>query len=189
MPSCRSAQRFPRRAPGGSPSSWTRVPPALMTAKFSRYWRNPQDTCSQNPRHVFSEVAEAPQAATTQTHPTGRPWNRKKWQNPQDTCSKNPGACFFWGRRSAAGSHHQTHRAGDHKLVSKQCQRRTLSKNSGAKPCQRNILSKSYILTVSDGIFWVSPVYLLYLMECFKLKGKGRVTGKGSCNRKRYMYI
>ena len=26
-------------------------------------------------------------------------------------------------------------------------------------------------------------------MECFKLKGKGRVTGKGSCNRKRYIYI
>jgi hypothetical protein len=41
-----------------------------------------------------------------------------------------------------------------------------------------NMLSKSYILTVSDGIFWVSPIYLLYLMECFKFKGKGRVTGK-----------
>ena len=103
----------------------------------------------------------------------------KIWLNWQYTCSKNPGASFFWGRRSAAGSDHQTHKAGDHNLVSKQCQRKTLSKNSGAKPCQRNILSKSYILTVSDGIFWVSPIYLLYLMECFKLKGKGRVTGKG----------
>ena len=40
-----------------------------------------------------------------------------------------------------------------------------MSKNSGAKPRQRNILSKSYILTVSDGMF--------------ELKGKGRVTGKG----------
>ena len=113
----------------------------------------------------------------------------KIWLNWQYTCSKNPGASFFWGRRSAAGSDHQTHRAGDHNLVSKQCQRKTLSKNSGAKPCQRNILSKSYILTVSDGIFWVSPIYLLYLMECFKLKGKGRVTGKGLCNRKRCMYV
>ena len=103
----------------------------------------------------------------------------KNRQHPQDTCSKKPGVCFFWGRRSAAGSDHQTHRAGDHNLVSKQCQRKTLSKNSGAKPCQRNILSKSYILTVSDGIFWVSPIYLLYLMECFKLKGKGRVNEKG----------
>ena len=61
----------PPTCPAGSPSPWTRVPPALMTTKFSRYW-----------------------------------------PNPQDTCSKNPGACFFWGRRSAAGSHHQSHSSG-----------------------------------------------------------------------------
>ena len=103
----------------------------------------------------------------------------KIWLNWQYACSKEPGASFFWGCRSAAGSDLQTHKAGDPNVVSKQCQRRTLSKNSGAKPCQRNILSKSYILTVSDGIFWVSPIYLLYLMECFELKGNGCATGQG----------
>ena len=38
MPSGCPAQRFPRDRPGGSPSTWTRVPPAQMTTKFSRYW-------------------------------------------------------------------------------------------------------------------------------------------------------
>ena len=58
-------------------------------------------------RH-FSEVAEAPQAATT--------------------------------RRTGLG-------------ITIWCQKKTLSKNSGAKPCQSNILSKSCILTLSDGMF------------------------------------
>jgi len=38
-----------------------------------------QNTCSKIQGCVFSEVAEAPQAARTQTHPAGRPWNRQKW--------------------------------------------------------------------------------------------------------------
>ena len=37
MPSGGAAQRFPERAPGGSPSPWARVSPAQMTTKFSRY--------------------------------------------------------------------------------------------------------------------------------------------------------
>ena len=32
---------------------------------------------------------------------------------------KNPGACFFWGRRSAAGSHHQSHSSGGTKKTVK----------------------------------------------------------------------
>ena len=32
-----------------------------------------QNTCSKIPGRAFSEVAEAPQAATTQTHRAGRP--------------------------------------------------------------------------------------------------------------------
>ena len=52
---------------------------------------------------VFSEVAEAPQAAATQTH---RAWGALKSlkMTKSTRYSKNPGACFFWGRRSAAGS-------------------------------------------------------------------------------------
>ena len=39
---------------------------------------NTQNTCSKFPGRAFSEVAEAPQAATTQTHPAGRPQNRQE---------------------------------------------------------------------------------------------------------------
>ena len=174
MPSCRSAQRFPQRAPGGSPSPWGPVSPG---------WHSDQG--SQNPRiafefrlwkmirsiipYLFAENLDARLAGIVIW--SDYPLLEKKssgdsnWQNMTKLTIymlNKSWASFFWGRRSAAGSDHQTHRAGDHNLVSKQCQRKTLSKNSRAKPCQRNILSKSYILTVSDGIFWVSPIYFLY---------------------------
>ena len=129
---------------------------------------NPQDTCSPKSRACFFWGRRS---AAGSHHADAPCWEILKSQqmiNSRIYMLQNPGMCFFWGRRSAAGSDHQTHRAGDHNLESKQCQRNTLSKNSGAKPCQRNILSKSYILTVSDGIFWVSPIYLLYLMEYFE---------------------
>ena len=91
---------------------------------------------------VFSEVAEVPQAATTQTHPAGRPSNRQKQfesvkiiknqqtnteidknrQNTQDTCSQIPGACFFWGRRSAAGSHHTDAQGWETLKPAKKCE-------------------------------------------------------------------
>jgi len=47
------------------------------TADFPLFHhQDPQDACSQNPGVCFSEVAEAPQAAATQTHPAGSFW---KW--------------------------------------------------------------------------------------------------------------
>ena len=42
------------------------------TADFPLFHhQDPQDTCSKNPGASFSEVAEAPQAAATQTHTAG----------------------------------------------------------------------------------------------------------------------
>ena len=37
----------------------------LVDPKIDKHRQNPQDTCSKIPGRVFSEVAEAPQAATT----------------------------------------------------------------------------------------------------------------------------
>ena len=37
----------------------------LVDPKIDKSRQNPQDTCSKNPGRVFSEVAEAPQAAAT----------------------------------------------------------------------------------------------------------------------------
>jgi len=63
--------------------------------------------------HLFSEVAEVPQAAATQTH---RAWGRlkstTKLQNPQDTCSKNPGLVFSEVAEAPQAAGTQTHRSG-----------------------------------------------------------------------------
>jgi len=47
----------------------------LKIAQKSQNPQNPQDTCSKNPGACFLEVAEVPQAARTQTHGAGRPWD------------------------------------------------------------------------------------------------------------------
>jgi len=39
--------------------------------KITQKTQNPQNTCSKIQGRVFSEVAEAPQAAATQTHRAG----------------------------------------------------------------------------------------------------------------------
>jgi len=41
--------------------------------KISQKSQNPLNACSKMKGRVFSEVAEAPQAAATQTHRAGRP--------------------------------------------------------------------------------------------------------------------
>jgi hypothetical protein len=63
----------------------------LVDPKIDKNRQNPQNTCSKIPGRVFSEVAEAPQAARTQTHRAGRPETGNKCQYLVDSfyISKN----------------------------------------------------------------------------------------------------
>jgi len=59
----------------------------------------------------FSEVAEVPQATTTQTHRAWGPLkSTKSQQNQQDTCSTNPGVCVCLFLRSPKRRRQLRHR-------------------------------------------------------------------------------
>ena len=52
-----------------------------MFNKINKNRQNPQDTCSKKSGRVFSEVAEAPQAAATRRTVLGDPETAKKMSN------------------------------------------------------------------------------------------------------------
>ena len=52
----------------------------FVDPKIDKNRQNPQDTCSKIPGRVFSEVAEAPQAAATRRTVLGDPETAKKCQ-------------------------------------------------------------------------------------------------------------
>ena len=61
------------RRPKVTPCSWSPQTLAFAGPEIVNKWQNPQDTCSNIPGRVLPEVAEALQAAATQTHRAGGP--------------------------------------------------------------------------------------------------------------------
>ena len=156
----------PNGPPGGSPSPWGPVSPGWHSDQGSqnpgivwefRLWKMIRGKRArlfvENFGARLAGIVIWPDCPLFEKKSRGA-WNQLKSTTYTKYMLQNPGACFFWGRRSAAGSDHQTHRAG------------------GFIWSQNSVKGRLWVRIVGQnrvkGIFWVSPIYLLYLMEYFE---------------------